>query len=131
MTRSSVPQLATSFLSRSPWARRATPWSLVELKINEGEWWEAYDCFRTLTPDTWQRAITGLAPAVTIAEQVVTGQPLYGFYLLLVISEAARLNAWEGSLWAQVRRTLSTNTAMNQLLFDAGGQPAGPTKIDD
>jgi hypothetical protein len=101
----------------------------VELKLNEADCREVHDCFRTLTQDEWQRAIAGLAPAVTVAEQVVTGQPLYGFYLLLVISETARRNAWEGSLWAQVRRSLSTNAALTQLLFDAGGQPSGPTKM--
>ena len=129
MTQTSVPQLATSILSRSPWARRSTPWSLVELKLNEAEWREVHDCFRTLTPDAWQRAIAGLAPSVTVAEQIVTGQPLYGFYLLLLISEIARRNAWEGSLWAQVRRSLSTNAALTQQLFDAGGQPSAPTKM--
>jgi hypothetical protein len=129
MTQTSVPQLATSILSRSPWARRSTPWSLVELKLNEAEWREVHDCFRTLTPDAWQRAISGLAPAATVAEQIVTGQPLYGFYLLLLISETARRNAWEGSLWAQVRRSLSTNAALTQQLFDAGGQPSVPTKM--
>lgn len=129
MTQTSVPQLATSILSRSPWARRTTPWSLVELKLNEAESREVVDCFRTITPDAWQRAIAGLAPAATVADQIVTGQPLYGFYLLLLISETARRNAWEGSLWAQVRRSLSTNAALTQQLFDAGGQPSVPTKM--
>ena len=125
MTRPSVPQLAASILSRSAWARRSTPWSLVELKLNEAECREVHDCFMTLTPDAWQNAVAGLAPSATIAEQSVTGQPLHGFYLLLLIADTARRNAWEGSLWSQVRGALSTNAAMNELLFDAGGNPPG------
>lgn len=129
MAQTSVAQLATSILNRSPWARRSTPWSLVELKLSEAEWREVHNCFHTLTPDMWKRAIAGLAPTATVADQIVTGQPLYGFYLLLLISETARRNACEGSLWAQVRRSLPTNAALTEQLFDAGGQPTAHTKM--
>lgn len=129
MTQTPIAQLATSILSRSPWARHSTPWSLVELKLNEADRREVHNCFQTLTPEMWKRAIAGLAPTATVANQIVTGQALYGFYLLLLISETARRNAWEGSLWAQVRRSLPTNAALTGLLFDAGGQPSAPTKM--
>lgn len=129
MSGPSVAELTQAVLRRSPWAQGATPWSLVELKLSEGEWSAVHGCFLHQGPDTWQRAVAGLAQAVTVNEQTVTGQPLFGLFLLLVISDAARRNAWEGSLWAQVRRTLSANATLTPLLFDAGGQPSASTKM--
>lgn len=112
--------------------KRATvferPWSIAELRLDDGsvDWLRSW--FRNLTPNRTEEWIKSVVLSKFFGESYATYRQMFGALLVCAGAETCRRESNEDSVWPSVRSILPRSHALLGELFLSNGQPSSTTK---